>query len=64
MEKHWDLPLAEELMCDWASRTHQVKGFPGGTSGENLSANAEDIGDEGLIPGSGRFPGGGNGNPL
>ena len=23
-----------------------------------------DVGDAGLIPGSGRFPGGGNGNPL
>ena len=28
---------------------------------KNLPANA---GDEGLIPGSGRSPGGGNGNPL
>ena len=28
---------------------------------KNLPANA---GDTGLIPGSGRYPGGGNGNPL
>ena len=27
-------------------------------------ANAGDIRDVGSIPGSGRFPGGGNGNPL
>ena len=27
-------------------------------------ANARDIRDEGLISGSGRFPGGGQGNPL
>ena len=27
-------------------------------------ANAEDIGDLGLIPGSGRSPGGGNGNQI
>ena len=27
-------------------------------------ANAEDIGDSGSIPGLGRSPGGGNGNPL
>ena len=27
-------------------------------------ANAEDIRDTGSNPGSGRFPGGGNGNPL
>ena len=31
---------------------------------KNLPANAGDIRDEGLIPGSGRFPGGGHGNPL
>ena len=28
------------------------------------SANARDVRDEGLIPGSGRSLGGGNGNPL
>ena len=32
--------------------------------GKNSPANAGDIRDEGLIPGSGRFPGGGHGNPL
>ena len=31
---------------------------------KNLPANAGDTGDEGLIPESGRTPGGGNGNPL
>ena len=31
---------------------------------KNLSANAGDAGDSGSIPGSGRFPGGGSGNPL
>ena len=31
---------------------------------ENLPANAGDAGDTGLIPGSGRFPEVGNGNPL
>ena len=36
-------------------------GFPGGLAVKNPAANA---GDEGSIPGSGRFPGGGNGNPL
>ena len=38
-----------------------VRGFPSGPVVKNLSANA---GDVGLTPGSGRFPGGGNGNPL
>ena len=31
---------------------------------KNLPANARDIRDAGLIPGSGRSPGGGHGNPL
>ena len=31
---------------------------------KNLSANVGDSGDVGLIPGSGRSPGEGNGNPL
>ena len=31
---------------------------------ENLLANAGDAGDLGSIPGSGRSPGVGNGNPL
>ena len=31
---------------------------------KNLPAKAGDIRDEGLIPGSGRCPGGGNGNSL
>ena len=36
-------------------------GFPGGSVLKNLPANA---GDAGSIPGPGRSPGGGNGNPL
>ena len=31
---------------------------------KNPPANAEDVGDAGSIPGLGRFPGGGRGNPL
>ena len=31
---------------------------------KNPPANAVDVRDEGLIPGSGRFPGEENGNPL
>ena len=31
---------------------------------KNLPANAEDARDTGSIPGSGRSPGGGNGNPI
>ena len=38
-----------------------LRGFPGGSVVKNLPAKA---GDVGLIPGSGRSPGGGIGNPL
>ena len=31
---------------------------------KNSPANAGDVKDTGSIPGSGRFPGGGHGNPL
>ena len=40
------------------------EGFPGDPVVKNPPANAEDTGDSGLIPGSGRSPGGGNVNPL
>ena len=36
-------------------------GFPGGSDGKESSSNAGDLGS---IPGSGRSPGGGHGNPL
>ena len=39
-------------------------GFPGGSVVKNPSANAGDAEDVGSIPGLGRFPGEGNGNPL
>ena len=40
--------------------THFI-GFPGGSDGKESACSA---GDWGLIPGSGRSPGEGNGNPL
>ena len=43
------------------SKYISIKGFPGGSEIKNLSVNA---GDAGLIPGSGRSPGEGIGNPL
>ena len=36
-------------------------GFPGGSDGKESACNAGDLGS---IPGLGRFPGKGNGNPL
>ena len=37
------------------------KGFPGGSDGKESASNAGDLGS---IPGLGRSPGGGHGNPL
>jgi len=39
-------------------------GSPGGAVAENLPVNAGDARDSGSIPGSGRCPGVGNGNPT
>ena len=39
-------------------------GFPGGSVVKNLPANAGAAGDAGSVPGLGRSPGEGNGNPL
>ena len=38
--------------------------FPNGSAGKESTCNAEDTEDEGSIPGLGRSPGEGNGNPL
>ena len=40
-----------------------IRGFPGGTVVKNPPANAGDARDVGSIPGLGRSPGEGNGNP-
>ena len=37
------------------------QGFPGGSDSKESASNA---GDPGMVPGSGRSPGEGNGNPL
>ena len=37
------------------------RGFPGGSDGKESACS---VGDKGSIPGSGRPPGEGNGNPL
>ena len=54
-KKKKNLPAAHEDMQKPAS---------GGATGKNLPANAGDTRDVGLIPGLGRFPGEGHGNPL
>ena len=43
----------------------EFRNFPGGSDGKESACNARDLDDDlGLIAGSGRFLGEGNGNPL
>ena len=41
-----------------------IPGFPSGSEVENLPVMQKNAGDAGSIPGSGRSPGGGYGNPI
>ena len=53
--------LVETFFCLQVSKIYLSLCFPGGSVVKNLSANAGDLGS---IPGLGRSPGVGNGNPL
>ena len=53
-----ELGTTEQLTL---SLSRVTEGFPGGSDGKESACNA---GDLDLIPGSGRSPGEGNGNPL
>ena len=52
---------AKAWIWKWRDIFSEHKGFPGGSDGKECACNA---GDPGLIPGSGRSPGVGNGNLL
>ena len=45
----------------YKAAVYNVTGFPGGSDSKQSTCNA---GDSGSIPGLGRSPGGGHGNPL
>ena len=53
-ESLWERVGGEELKA-----VSSLEGFPGGSVGKESACNAGDVGS---IPGSGRSPGGGNGN--
>ena len=55
-----ELDMTEQLTLSLSLSTIYL-GFPGGAAVKNLPANKV---DQGSIPGSGRSPGEGNGNPL
>ena len=55
------------LFIDWkinVIRMYTQQVFPSDAEVMNLPANVENIGDAGSVPGLGRSPGRGNGNPL
>ena len=49
-------------MRNWEDQN--IYGVLGGSAGKESACNAGDTGDVGSIPGLGRSPGEGNGNPL
>ena len=49
------------MSCKWNYALGNILGFPGGSK---VKASACNAGDLGSIPGSGRYPGEGNSNPL
>ena len=51
------------LLCPWnfLGNNIRVRGFPDGSEGKEPACNAE---EQSSIPGQGRSPGGGHGNPL
>ena len=55
--------LNKLLRSRWIAASATL-GFPGGTSIKNPPTNAGDKRDVGSVPGLGRSPGGGHGNPL
>ena len=57
---HWTAMEVHRTSLDVAVKVC----FPGGISVKEPPGNAGDAGDTGLIPESGRSPGGGHGNPL
>ena len=65
----WKIPWTEEpcrlpTPVFLPGEFHGQRSFPVALVVKNPSANASDLRDVSLILGSGRFPGGGNGNPL
>ena len=55
------------LFIDWkinVIRMYTQQVFPSDAEVMNLPANVENIGDAGSVPGLGRSPGRGNGNPT
>ena len=59
-----DQEIYQMFPCYQKNYRYKIQSIVGGELPKNLPANARDTGDAGSIPGSRRFPWGGNGNPL
>ena len=64
-------PLTDERITKWGQPYSEILfdstkkwGFPNGSNSKESACNARDVRDCGSIPGLGRSPGGGHGNPL
>ena len=55
------IPTDSSKVYDFMKTSAGSSGFPGGSDGKEAACNT---GDPGLIPGSGRSPGEGNGYPI
>ena len=53
--------MGSYIMYIFKLSSFDQRGFPCGSDGKE---SACDVGDQGSIPGSGRYPGEGHGNPL
>ena len=51
----------QKSLSTWNLHSVSMSGAPGGSDGKESACSTEDLD---LIPGSGRFPGEGNGYPL
>ena len=58
------LPLSLSFFFNFLGYVIYILGFPGGEVVKNMPANAGGTGNGGSVPGSGRYPGEGNGKPL
>ena len=57
--------MLQTQLSNWTELNQSgLKGSLGGSDGKESTCNAEDVGDMGSIPASGRSPGVGHGNPL
>ena len=59
-----ELSIPLPRVRDFTQLQTRLTGFPGGTSVKEPACNTGDIRDLSSIPGLGRSPGGGHGNPF